>query len=157
MKLAFYQGISLISKLIRWQTRGLYSHVAFLFDDGTVIEAWEEGGVLHNATLSMRHTPGTVVDIFEFSTTIEQETAITKFLRAQLGKKYDYLAVARFISRRNVQFDESKWFCSELAYCGAKVAGIELLKRTEGWKISPDALSHSPLLELVKTVRTGLI
>src|SRR5579871_2617400 len=41
MRIALYQGKSLISLLIRWQTRSQYSHAAFLLDDGSVIEAWQ--------------------------------------------------------------------------------------------------------------------
>src|SRR5215469_1941664 len=41
MRIALYQGKSLISLLIRWQTRSRYSHAAFLLDDGSVIEAWQ--------------------------------------------------------------------------------------------------------------------
>jgi hypothetical protein len=41
MRIALYQGKSLISRAIRWQTRSQYSHAAFLLDDGSLIEAWQ--------------------------------------------------------------------------------------------------------------------
>lgn len=163
MKLAFYKGKSLTSQLIKFQSRGVYSHVAFLLENGTVIEAWQDGGVLHNASLGMRHSPGTEVDIFDLpAMETYQKRALMHFLNEQLGKKYDFRGVFRFLSLPRIfnrldpmADDVTRWFCSELAFAATNHAGIPLLARVRQDKVSPAVLSYSTQLTYVKTVLTG--
>src|SRR5580765_5957463 len=115
MRIALYQGTSLISCLIRWQTRSQYSHAAFLLDDGRVVEAWAApwpGNVrevlpMRNAqratrselsALSVQHTPGTVVDIFRFlcPLTPQENRRLRQLVLNDVGRPYDYLSIVRF-------------------------------------------------------------
>jgi uncharacterized protein YycO len=164
IQICAYQGTSLISRLIRWQTRSRYSHIATRFTAdkwvklgdsekyvhaGNVIEAWE-GGVRLAGNISTSHTPGTRVDLFEFAAplTATEEQAVARFLVRQLGKGYDYLAIVRFITREPVnRWQKSRWFCSELVFEACLTAGRNLLERCAAWEMPPRDIPRSPLLK----------
>lgn len=116
-----------------------------ILPDGLFVEAREFIGVraLDRLTLA----PGETADCFTIEATPEQVEKIDAFVRGQLGKPYDYTMVARFVSRRQASRTESgKWFCSELVFAALLHAGIELLRGTEPWEVSPGLLARSPLL-----------
>lgn len=151
--IALYRGRSWISKAIRWQTRSVYSHAAWLLDDGSVIEAWQSG-VRHVADLSVAHTPRTVIDLYGIpAMTARHKDKVEKFLISQLGKKYDYRGVFRFLTRRQVT-DPTKWFCSELVAEACSREWFPLLRRVKSSSVSPGLLSYSPYLAYAKTVIT---
>jgi uncharacterized protein YycO len=153
VKLAFYKGTSWVSLAIRWQTRGRYSHVGVVTPDGKIIESWHRGGVLKNASLGMRHDPQTEVDIYSVTGLNRMQNAsVLEFMENQLGKKYDFLSVARFISRREVD-DQEKWFCSELVMAAFHHAASPLLN-VASHKVSPEVLSWSPRLKFEFTTTT---
>lgn len=142
MKLLLFKGRGFISRLIRWQTRSKYSHAALLLSDGrTIIEAWQGAGVRVKEI-----TDWTDVDLFEIEgLTPLVETRAYSFACDQVGKKYDYWGVIRFVSRRHMPANE-KWFCSELAFAALEIAGLRLLERIDASEVSPHLLSLSPLL-----------
>lgn len=145
MRIALYRGTSFVGKLIRWQSRGCYSHASVILPDDSVIESKEFIGVRHLPHIIS--DPGEAVDQFTVATTPAQDLAIGVFLKAQLGKTYDYAAIARFITRKPQPTDDrDKWFCSELVFEAFRQAGIILLARTEAWEVSPSLLGKSPLL-----------
>ena len=165
IQIAAYQGTSFISRLIRWQTRSVYSHIAVRFtkdiwvkrgggresliNAGAVVEAWN-GGVRQVRNLSAAHTPGTRVDLFEFVIPLSEteEQAFAAFLLSQVGKGYDYRAIFRFITRAPINhWNKTKWFCSELAFEACLTAGRDLLARTAAWKVPPAWVPMSPLLK----------
>lgn len=136
-----FRGRGIVSALIRWQSRGQYSHAAILMPNGRIIESWQGAGVRIK-----KLTDWSDIDAFTIpGMTIPQwDTAINYALR-QVGKKYDYLGVARFVSRRPSPEDD-KWFCSELVYRALQESGVHLFARLEPWAVSPALISHSPLL-----------
>ena len=165
IQIAAYQGTSFVSRLIRWQTRSCYSHIAVRFTEdiwvnrgggreslinaGAVIEAWK-GGVRLVPTLSASHTPGTRVDLLEFVNplTYAEEQAVAAFLLSQVGKGYDYLAIIRFLTREPMNYwNKKKWFCSELTFESSLTAGRDLLARIPAWKVPPAWVPMSPLLK----------
>lgn len=125
MKILAYRGKSLISKAIRFQTRSKYSHIAVMLDDGSVIEAWHKGGVRKSPSFSTLHSPGTKVDVFRIDADFDEATT-NRFLHEQVGKKYDFKSVARFLSRRKTRHN-NKYFCSELAEFALAFGGLLLL------------------------------
>ena len=171
IQLAAYQGTSLISRLIRWQTRSRYSHIAIRFTEdvwvklgerekyihaGNVIEAWK-GGVRLADDISESHDTKTPVDLFEFVVplTEDEELAMSSFLVRQLGKGYDYEAIIRFLTREPVDhWHRQKWFCSELAFEAALTCGRRLLERCAAWEIPPRDVPRSPLLKFSKNLIT---
>lgn len=142
LQVAIFRGIGMISALIRWQTRSPYSHAAVMFDDGEIIESWPGKGVQLLPALK-RGTDG--IEFFDVPVSTGQKQAITTWLLAQLGRKYDYVGVLRFVSRRKAT-DGPRWFCSELVFEAFRQAGVDLLARTQAWEVSPGLLARSPLL-----------
>jgi hypothetical protein len=78
---------------------------------------------------------------------------LREFAHQHIGKPYDYLSVARFISRRSESIhSKEKWFCSEFVFAAFQAAGLNLLRDTEAWEVSPGLLSKSPLLKAEGTL-----
>lgn len=146
MRILAYKGISPISKAIRWQTRSEFSHIAVELDDSSIIEAWHKGGVQHVDSFRTLHTAGTQVVAYKlgFDLTEEERTDLESWLKKQVGKKYDFMSVARFVTRRKVPAND-KWFCSELAEQGFVYINRRLLNGNPS-EHSPRDTVMSPLL-----------
>lgn len=136
-----FRGRGLISRLIRWQTRSVYSHAAIMTRAGTIIEAWHRGGVREKNLSDYRDIDFFVVP----DMSPEQWDRAIAFARGQLGKRYDYLGVIRFVTRRR-HLSSRRMFCSELVFAALAAAGVGLLKRIPAPKVSPAMLALSPLL-----------
>lgn len=179
MRIGLYQGVSLVSRMIRFITRSHYSHAAFVFDLpayhaasrmyqagerfpklhfwnlGAVVEAWS-GGVHNSVSVSSLHTSGTRVDLFEpvLGLSDAAEEALVKFCAGIVGDPYSYWNVVRFLTRRPGRVDGS-WFCSEAVFCGFQVhAGLALLNHKHAWEVPPDWLQMPASLRKVETVYT---
>lgn len=135
---------SIISKLIRWQTRGQYSHAALLTSDGSIIESMEGIGVRSRSSIT-EGAEGDSYDVFTVQTTENQDKIIEMFAGHQIGKKYDYLGILRFLTREPNYNQKNRYFCSELVFDAFGYAGIDLFKDMQGWEVSPALLSHTPL------------
>ena len=146
-----YKSKGIISTLIRWQTRGEYSHAAFHFDGITAIEAWHKGGV-QKGPIGHLHKRGTQIAIFEIIVDYD-EAKIIEYANAQVGRPYDFMMVARFMSRRGeTKRSEGKLFCSEFLFDGLDCGGVTLFENTEGWEVSPSLLKRSPFLRFSHTI-----
>ena len=152
MKLLQYKGISLISKIIRFQTRSLYSHSALELDDGRVIEAWHKGGVRLLESWDEGHTKGTEIDVYKLPSMLNTREA-EKFLFSQLGEPYDFSSVFRFVSHTPAP-DNGKWFCSELVL-SAVLAGGVTLQHIRHSQASPRDVGMSPLATYLETRTCG--
>lgn len=142
LEFLLYKGSGFVDKVISWQTRGPYTHLAIRYKD-TIWEAKFGKGVIKRKTLDDDR-----VDTFGVELNEWQVQAVVEFLDAQVGKKYDTLMVLRFISRRGASSStQDKWFCSELGFMAAKIAGINLLARTEAWEVHPNLFSRSPFFQ----------
>ena len=159
IEVLFYEGISVISKLIEWQTRSTASHVA-IRRDGVTIQSWHlpfpRGSVyLHEGPLSpfILHTYGTVVEVFTVPRLLEAggdgiEDRAWNWALQQVGKKYDFRMVMRFLPRwGETKGSRDKYFCSELVSMAFVVGGFPLLKRIKTAYISPGLLRVSPFLD----------
>lgn len=147
--IALFRGPGIVSRLIRWQTRSAYSHAAIVMPCGNVIESREGKGV--RQLTKLEPTAKERIDLFTVEVTETQLQDIAWFLNEQLGKKYDWTMVARFVTRRQESRSSSeKWFCSELVFAAFQQAGIDLLRATEPWEVSPGLLARSPLLQPVR-------
>ena len=167
MKIANYQGKSWISRVVRWVTRSVYSHTAFVFDEmseraalelakagvdlpklqfihpGAVCEAWASG--LRNvASLSSQHTPGTVVDIFSLvqPLSLTEEMTLVKAIHDDIGDAYDFKNVLRFVTRRPGSPD-GDWFCSEWVFQRFLDVNRAFLLRTAAWEVPPGWIARS--------------
>jgi hypothetical protein len=88
------------------------SHTEALMPDGTLLGAHAEGGVQarpHNYDQGKFtrelyvHLPATAGEVDSFQT----------FLRSQIGRPYDFKAIAGIVAQRDWQAQDS-WICSEL-------------------------------------------
>lgn len=164
MKIALYKGTGWVSKAIMWISRGGYSHAAILLNNDSIIEAHAGSGVRPRKNLLAEVDTNTVVDVFNVDTTPDQDIIIQDFLKKQVGKKYDYLAIVGFIihTTHKGRIQYGRWICSELVFAAFQQAGINLLERVECWKVSPTILSYSNLLRngqryvIKKSIRFGL-
>lgn len=152
--LLFYRSPGWIARLIRWQTRSPYSHVA-VFTGADVVESREGKGV--RIVESCDSFKGTEIDVYSVSGAgVPKENILPSaiWLKEQLGKRYDWSSVLRFVTRRQASRQSAKvWFCSELAFVYAtKLLGAPLLQNVEPWGVSPGLLSRSPLLKLQRTI-----
>lgn len=137
-KILLFRGRGLISALIRWQTRSIYSHAAILLDDKeTIIEAWQGKGVRKKFILDWSN-----VDHFDVRGWDENDwRGVFRYLESKIGYKYDYKAIFRFISRRKMPANK-KFFCSELVLSAALSIGKPLLNGNPS-ELSPRDLSLS--------------
>lgn len=143
-RVLLFRGRGIISALIRWQTRSVYSHAAILMPDGNIIESWQGEGVR-----TKKLTDWSNIDQFEVvGMTREQWIYAIEFARLQIGRGYDYLGVIRFVSRKSLPANK-RWFCSELVFAALKQVGVSLLERIDAGEVSPGLLANSPLLKEV--------
>lgn len=181
IQLAAYRGISKESKAIKLITYSIYSHNAAHFTEdmdvtvngvihhiaaGNVIEAWSPC-VRLTESLSAQHTPGTIVDLFDFKIplTKDEERIAAEFLMYHvLNKtKYAWWLVGRFLPLVRILFPKppdnayilNHLFCSELLMLAFAKAGRPILERCKAWEIPPRDLPRSPLLKPTRTVRTS--
>lgn len=153
--IALYKGKSIwpsrIIEFINWSD---YSHASFVHAvTGVCVEAWP-GGVQASPNFGTIHTKGTSVDFFRvIGATTEQESEAYCYMLDQVGKKYDYMGVLHFITRKEGN-NQKRWFCSELVFKAYQKAGINLLERIHPDKVYPGMLAYSPRLEYVCTKKT---
>ena len=143
-KILLFRGQGVFSKMIKWQTNGNYSHAAILRPDGRIIEAWHKPAKvrLRGPLQSWKNVEAYDVD----GMTDEQWGKAIAWAEKQIGKKYDFGGVFRFVTRWRKEQDE-KWFCSELVFQAVKEAGVDLLSRIQCSQVSPTVLSFSPMLK----------
>lgn len=145
LQIALHRGSGIVSRLIRWQQRGEWSHASVILRSGAVIESREFIGVRQLPKLTA--AKGEFIQVFNVECTDEQADAIEAFLTKQIGKRYDYPMVFGFVSRSTTEGHESggKWFCSEVVFAAFLAGGIRLLERIEAFQVSPPILSYSPI------------
>jgi uncharacterized protein YycO len=145
--IALVNGTGFISRAIKWQTRSRYSHAAVVVPHKSprlcVIEAWHKTGV-------RRYWPTDEeirkqMHFYHVYVTEEQAKEVYNFLEKQIGKKYDWKSVFRFVTRKR-GIEEDTWFCSELVAAALNYAHVYPFARTQPWEVSPGFLARSPLL-----------
>lgn len=132
----FVAAAAFSSRLIEYFGAGGFSHVDAVLPDGRLLGARSDicGGQKYPGVWirpqDYEKWPRRVV--MELSCTDEQAKAWELFLRAQIGKPYDKMAIFGFLVGRAWREDDS-WFCSELGTRALEVA-----------KICPDPLTLTP-------------
>lgn len=122
---------------------------------GSVVESREGIGVRWLS--SLQPAKGESIDLYAVDLTLDQANEFERFLFAQLGKRYDWSSVLRFLSRRQAsRRSREVWFCSELVFAAFQHVGIDLLARTEPWEVSPGLLARSPVITPFRTTQGHL-
>jgi uncharacterized protein YycO len=143
MRFVLSRSGNVISKGIRWWSRGKWSHARLLFDDGVIIEAvWPRvRKVVFNPTEDQGN-----YQIFEVQTTRQQHADILSYAQLQIGKRYDLIGDLHFVTRQDYASQpDTKWFCSDLVFESFREGGIDLFWDTRGWEVWPDLLKRSML------------
>jgi hypothetical protein len=111
IKLQFATEHALDSALIRAYGHGWCSHVDAVLEDGNLLGARLAGGV---AVRAPGYASFSRSQIVEMPCAPGIAEAFYGFVRSQVGKRYDLLAIAAFAVDRDWR-DDNAWFCSELA------------------------------------------
>jgi uncharacterized protein YycO len=129
------------------------SHCEFEFSDGIqIVAAMEAGRIIATRNRKYRWEYNYELDI-----TTDQEQVLRDWCEAELGKPYDYTALAPLnvlIPRTKKQWkDHKQWMCSEFCAYGLELVGFELFPDNYK-KVKPsdlfDAIKKCPKAKLVK-------
>ena len=114
-----FKGKSLLSRAIRYWTRGVYSHIAIhdpANSDNPLIEAWKFGREVRWGFSSLaNHTPGTLYELWRLPSKGRAEYDFClNFWRmlAHNNAPYDFGAIFAFIKRGSYT-NNDRFFCSE--------------------------------------------
>jgi len=139
VKIVFSASILPLSWLIRLWCMSSVSHVQFEFSDGVQIFPSVEVG----KTVLTRNKYYTWEYPIEMNISTQQEKIIRAWAESQIGKPYDYTALAPFnvLIPRSKKYwrDDSYWMCSEFCAYGLELIGVNLFSDTEK-KIKPSDL-----------------
>jgi uncharacterized protein YycO len=142
IKIRFVDGPGIVSDFIKFWTWSEWSHVDVWTPNGWL-------GARSNGGVQIRPWDYTKVDKEEIrAITLDDatETNIMNWFHAQIGKPYDFLAIAGMPFRQDWRSDK-RWFCSELVAAGFQQAGVELLDVDHLNRVTPRDLYLSPLLK----------
>ena len=131
----FCRSETIAGKVIRLMTMGKWNHVGIEVND--IVYDADAGRGVTTASLDIflaRYTEAEAVDV-----AVPKAEAFISFLKSQIGKPYDYLAILAFPFRRDWQREEA-WFCSEYAAKAALVGGVLPALRLPRHKVTPDQL-----------------
>lgn len=132
MQIAFYKGTSaayfgLYNRLVRWWTRGPYSHVEIVFSDGlSASSSFQDGGVRFKR-IDYDARKWDMVALPQ-----AEEQAVRQWFAAHVGEEYDVLGNAGFVIDA-LNDGKRRWFCSEAV---AAALGIP-----EPWRFHPNSLA----------------
>jgi hypothetical protein len=119
----FVEHPGLFDRLCKFWQYGFWAdHCDAVLPDGSLLGSRFVGGVQARAA---DYDAGSVAQEIRISlkATPEQEAAFYAFLRAQIGKPYDSLAILAFIVERDWQAPDA-WFCDELMAAALVAAGL---------------------------------
>lgn len=178
--LGFYEGHSVLSKVIRWETRSNISHVSIMqipddcirkitgeirwhqikeaLETCPLWEAWATAVVVKRVGIHDGHKPDTKIRLMRLEREFDfdlNERAVVAFLDKCVERRlgYDWWGLARFALRidRN---NKDRMFCSELVHIALAEGGVALLKRIMAHFVAPSDLYRSPLLTELFIVHT---
>lgn len=131
MRLAFYKGrrgglAGAFDALVRWWTRGPYSHVELIFSDGLAASASQRDGGVRFKHIDF------APDRWDFVAVRGDEAAARAWFVQHEGASYDYAGLFGFFWRPGSGAG-SRWFCSE--------AIAAALGCRDPWRFCPNTLA----------------
>lgn len=115
----------LASALIRGFDGGAASHVGIVVTDGMVIDStFAHGGVREWPEHVWRRMDGRRV-VADITIDLPNERAAAEFARAQIGKRYDWTALAGMALWGDWATPD-RWYCTELMAATMQAGGIDL-------------------------------
>ena len=137
MKIAFYthtkkgwQGVT--ERLIRWWTRGNYSHCELVLSESNGIsECGSSSGIDGGVRIKHMALDPSHWDVVEIG--LGDPSRAKAWFLAHDGDKYDFFGLLGFVIRRGDLDEKNKWWCSE-----AVAAALGL---PEPWRYDPNTLA----------------
>jgi hypothetical protein len=132
MIIAFYKSThtglpGIYNRLVRWWTKGIYSHCELLFSDGICASSSYMDGGVRFKQIDLDITKWDFVRVPD-----HLEVNARLWFKMHQGDRYDLLGNLHFVIGA-VSDDKNKWFCSEAV---ASALGIK-----EAWRFSPNELA----------------
>lgn len=139
MKLAFYKGSgTLYDQGIRLVTHGPYAHCEIVFKDGQWFSSSpRDGGVRFKEIVPQAGS-------WDFLELDIQEDTIREWSETQVGLKYDWSGVARFVLPF-LPSSKDHWFCSEICIAALQRGGLLL-------DLTPSRYSPNDLYEIADSL-----
>lgn len=134
VRLLFCAGKGVIPALIRGFTGSRWSHVALVYEDGVIEAAWPK---VRLARLDETIKACKAHAYAEFQCPFPYD--VLRAAMSQVGKPYDWTAIAGFLVRRDWQKND-RWFCSELVAWAFQCAGKPLFRSDAMHRITPHHL-----------------
>lgn len=122
--LQFVGGDDMLSRTIEWFSAGQLSHVDAVLPRGRLLGARLLGP--HGRGVQIRppgYEPFARRIVVTVPASAQQAATFHAWLRQQIGKPYDWRAIAGFFIARDWR-EEDSWFCSELIARGLEIAGV---------------------------------
>lgn len=123
MKIFFSATSGFYGEGIRRFEGGDFNHTGFILPNGEIIETTAELGVHKRANIDC--VVKRSIAVVQYNILIPNEEAGLAFLNAQIGKKYDKLAIFGILLQRDWE-DDSQWYCSELLAAWYKAVGLAI-------------------------------
>jgi uncharacterized protein YycO len=142
IEIRFVDGTGPVSEFIKFWTWGDWSHV-----DVKTLEGWL--GARANGGVQIRpwnYTPVIKEEIRYIELPLELEQSLMAWFYNQIGKPYDFMAIAGMPFRSDWNNDK-RWFCSELIAAGFEYINTPLLNAQQLNRVTPRDLYLSPLLK----------
>jgi uncharacterized protein YycO len=139
--LRFVEDSSITSRAIKFFSHGNWSHVDVMFTTllggKRLVGARINGGVMTRMWDYKKFSKQMIITV---PVSDEAWSKALNFLNAQIGKPYDWTAIAAFAFNRDWRETDS-WFCSELAAAYLQSANVLPTKMADGVnKITPSDL-----------------
>jgi len=166
IRVIFFQGISFISRLIKWFTRSKFSHVGFDLDGYYRVEAWENTrhkylgifGAKWQLTTPSYHTKGTPYVVLGKEVDYETYTEYFKILDfiCQAGLPYDYTEIIKFVIKGKESEPNGKFVCSTGTCFILQYLGV-LPEEIPYWRQSPEDVYELCLANGFRVVEKGVV
>lgn len=135
-------GKGIASSVIKWYTSSPFSHVEFWTPNGFLGSQAPDGVLVR----PFNYTSYDSVEFREYKLPADAETKLMQWAVAQIGKGYDWLAIAALPLHRDWRSD-SDWYCSEFVAEAFEQAGYPILAPgTDITKVTPRDVALSPML-----------
>jgi hypothetical protein len=144
----FYKGDSILGRLIKYVTKGKYSHCVFLLDQFHCLEtSWNNPSVIKHFDYRYKD-----YDIYRLNVELNenQKQLILKYITEHIEVGYDFIFLIsrlfHIVFGTKILNSKRTVTCDELIYDAFKNAGIQLIKQDE--MLTPSTLANSEFLEI---------
>ncbi|MCC3687529.1 YiiX/YebB-like N1pC/P60 family cysteine hydrolase [Bacillus cereus] len=154
--IVFVQGKGIISKLVRFVDRGIFSHVAIAVSETHIIEATAGSKV---AVIPFDKSEYNIIEVVDLGLTAHQRRMVYNCAMRYVGRRYDYLQLIWYVLRKmfhltgeNKLNNPHNMICSELVYVALDESRVlEDLGIKDSFR-NGNNLTPNELFDLVKYV-----